>query len=1309
MVKKSLSLVYRIAKWLIIACILIVLVVALGIHFYVFPHINEYKNKIASYASVAAKQKVEIGNIQADWLGFNPHLTVANIVIYDAENRPALQLNNTDATFSWLSIPKLEPHLAAFTIRAPELTIRRNIHGKIFIAGINTEGESKPDLPNWLLRQTQFDVQNAKVVWLDELRNAPPISLNNLNLQVQSPPWASLLKKHRISFSALPSAGTNHPVNISANVYGNDVSKIAQWRGEAQAHLKDADIAAFKAWIDYPALTHPMNLLAGNGSADVHLQFAEQKIQALDGEIALENVKIQLRSKAEPVELNKVAGKLGWLGTENSQKLSVENLTLNANNGLTIDGVNGNFSETATGKRSLNFKLNQLDLALVQPYLLQLPIPAEPLQRLSQLAPKGKLEKLSFSWAGDKTATSSYKISSVFNGLSIAAHDKIPGFSNLTGLISADQNAGKITLYSTNSFLDFKNILRWPIPADKLDGDITWSVNDKNIKIQTSHLAISNAHLAGTLNASYLIDGVKGGMLDLSAKFGNGNAKFAPFYYPIILGEKTTQWLDSSILSGKAEDIQLTVKGRLADFPYVNTRNNQPDPKLGLFRVSANISSGELEFGKNWPKIEGIALKLLFEGKRMELNAQAGHLLGNKIQQAKVAIAQLDSHSPILEIDGIVNGDIKDGIQFVNKSPVALVTQGFTEDLKASGQGKLTLNVKIPLHNIEASQYKGAYQISNGNMASDNIPTLSNINGILAFTESSFTAQNLNANAFGAPVILAINSNKDKSVHVTAKGKMNDAAIKQALTSVTADVPSLTKVANYFTGSTDWIGDIVIQKPNVNINIQSDLAGISSNLPAPFNKGANEKLSLNVENKQTPNSNALVITLGNKLAANMVMTGQQGQLAFNRGNIQINASANPTSLNSKFDNNSKGLQITGNLDYLDADAWRKVVQEVIGETKSNKASTIAINKMVIDIKTLDIFDKRINDLTLSHSTNKDGLSASIKSRELAGDIQWVSQGNGKLVARLSHLTVPDATPNRVKQGNIDSQNIIKKETQDYPALDITANSFTVNKKQLGALELVAFPQGDNWNIEKLKLSTPDSVLTANGQWNNWTKNPNTFLNITWDIKNLGKTLNGVGYPETIKGGEGTLNAQLHWPGSPTQFNPKGLNGDLQLDLKKGQFLKVQPGVGRLLGLLSLQSLPRRLTLDFRDLFSNGFAFDSITGTAKISQGIMRSDNFAMSGPAADVAIKGETNLQTETQHLNVKVLPHVSDSLSLAALAGGPLAGAVAFLAQKILKDPLNKIASSEYEIIGTWDNPQEANAPKANTESTQQSPLQQK
>jgi uncharacterized protein YhdP len=368
-----------------------------------------------------------------------------------------------------------------------------------------------------------------------------------------------------------------------------------------------------------------------------------------------------------------------------------------------------------------------------------------------------------------------------------------------------------------------------------------------------------------------------------------------------------------------------------------------------------------------------------------------------------------------------------------------------------------------------------------------------------------------------------------------------------------------------------------------------------------------------------------------------------------------------------------------------------------------------IQKLALKINMLDIFDRRINQLRITNNADKDGLRATIESREFSGDLQWLNQNNGKFIARLSHLSLPEEAPNKFKPSNNDmvSKDVGNQE-QEYPALDIIAENFEFNKKNLGTLELIASPQNNNWSIQKLKLSNADSSITADGQWNNWKKNPSTYLNVTWDIKNLGKTLKNVGYPDVIKNGEGTLTGQLQWAGSPYQFNPIELNGNLQLSMKKGQILKVQPGVGRLLGLLSLQSLPRRLSLDFRDLFSNGFAFDKINATAKINDGIMSSDDFLMAGPAAEVTIKGETNLQKETQRLTVKVLPRVSDSLSLAALAGGPLVGAVAFLAQKILKDPLNKIASTEYEIIGTWDNPQEVKTNKNNEETINQSPLNQ-
>jgi uncharacterized protein (TIGR02099 family) len=710
--------------------------------------------------------------------------------------------------------------------------------------------------------------------------------------------------------------------------------------------------------------------------------------------------------------------------------------------------------------------------------------------------------------------------------------------------------------------------------------------------------------------------------------------------------------------------------------------------------VTAKIKDGVIEYGTGWPNVEGLGLNLLFEGTRMELNANAGHVLGNQIIKSKAIIPKLDADDPILSVVSELKGPVVEGINFVNKSPVTTVTQGFTDDLKTSGSAKLDLGLKIPLNNADATLIKGAYLITNGSMESQALPALSQMNGLLEFTESSLSAKNIKASVFGAPLVFNLNSGKDKVIRVTAKGKLNDEVIKQ----------TLGKGANYISGSTDWVGDILIQKPLVTIAIRADLLGVTSRLPAPLNKTANEHLSLRIDKKQDVNTDTFIVNVGSKLGAKVVRTVDNEKLQLDRASLNFNSS------NANNDQNkSKGLQVTGSLDYLDADAWRSVISDLVDTTKQDTA--LAIQRVDLKINTLDIFDRRINQLKITNKTNKDGLQVTVQSREISGDLQWQNQNNGKLIARLSNLTIPDTAPNRIKYSvptNIKDSNAkeVVKPSQAYPALDVTADTFEFDKKKIGGLELIAFPQNDNWSIQKLKLINPESTISADGIWSKWVRNPNTRLNVNWDIKDLGKTLNRFGYVDTIKGGEGLLTGQLNWAGSPHEFDTLALNGNLKFEIHKGQILKVQPGVGRLLGLLSLQSLPRRLSLDFRDLFSNGFAFDKINANVKIDRGVMHSDNFTMTGPAADVAIKGETNLQKETQQLYVKVMPHISDSLSLAALAGGPLVGAVAFLAQKILKDPLNKIASTEYEIIGTWDNPQEVNAAKSNQESSKDSPL---
>jgi uncharacterized protein YhdP len=200
-----------------------------------------------------------------------------------------------------------------------------------------------------------------------------------------------------------------------------------------------------------------------------------------------------------------------------------------------------------------------------------------------------------------------------------------------------------------------------------------------------------------------------------------------------------------------------------------------------------------------------------------------------------------------------------------------------------------------------------------------------------------------------------------------------------------------------------------------------------------------------------------------------------------------------------------------------------------------------------------------------------------------------------------------------------------------------------------------------------------------------------------DISDVGRTLTRWNYPAGVRRGTAKIEGHLAWAGSPHDFDYPTLSGQLVVDAANGQFLKLEPGLAKLLGILSLQALPRRISLDFRDVFSEGFAFDSILGALKIDRGIASTDNFRIAGPSARVVMSGDVDLARETQKLRVRVTPHLSEGVSIAgALIGGPVAGVAVYLAQKILKDPIEQLVSFEYNVTGSWSEPQVAKVERA-------------
>ncbi|MES2501574.1 MAG: YhdP family protein [Pseudomonadota bacterium] len=1286
----------KIARWALYGLLLLLIVItitALALRFAIFPHIDQYKDDIAHYVSKSMGQKITIGNIVTGWDGVSPKVNLQNTDVYDAENRVALHLNTVEGSLSWWSIPRLQPRLSKLIVHQPALTIRRKADGSIYLAGIALAGESKPDFTNWLLHQRMVKVENAQLIWQDDLRQAPALSLNQFNLTLQNPVLNRLLGQHQFTLSALPSVGTQQKITANGQFVGRDVAKINEWHGDFFADLKQTDLTAFKPWLDYP-----IDMQSGTGNAKIWLTFANSQIDSIKTQANISNLAVITKFQQLPLIAQTFAGDVQWQNKNNTQTFNATNITLITNSGLDIRNGNGYYAHSIKNNQpyiKADIQLNQFNLASLKPMTAHFNLPKNVLAQLNGFAPAGNLQALNLHWEGTNNNAKAYKINTRFNQLGIQAFQKIPGFDGLTGSIDADETGGTVTLNSQNANLHFKDILRWPVPASRLTGDIKWAIKNDALKITAQSLFISSPHLTGTLNAKYDMNGVKGGYLDLSGQFGKGNAKFAPFYYPTILGEDTIHWLDTSILEGQAENIMLTVKGHLADFPYVD-KQHQPDSKLGIFKVTAKISDAVLEYGTGWPIIDNLDLDMLFEGKRMLLLASDGRISGKKIIKSRAEIAQLDADWPILHIASEAEGLVADGIKFVNESPVKQVTMGFTDDLKTAGRGKLLLDLKIPLQNSELTKYKGIYKVSNGTIfanADIGLPELSKINGSLTFSETGLAANNVSAEVFGGPTQFNLATASDKTIQIKANGKIRDVGI-QKMTS--------NALTQHIAGSANWSGEISIKKPLVNISLRSNLIGLAVQLPPPFNKQAQQELNLNIEKKQlNADSDAISVIYGNVLSAKMLRTNQAGELAFERGSVGINTPAAEAL--------QAGLSVNGKFEEIDVNDWLALLAQPANSSNnhpsSNSATLNLISKADISIRKLNFGDRSINSLKVIAQPNATGLKMAVDAKEMLGDVEWQSADNGKIIARLKRLSIPNAANSTVKTK---TKTEFRKQMQAYPALDVVADNFEIGGKKLGALNLNAFENGEDWVVQQLTINNPDSTLALQGNWHNWTRNPNTNLVLTLNSNNVGKTLVRFGQPDTVKGGEAQIEGRLSWAGSPHEFDIARLDGNLTFEATSGQVLKVQPGVGRLFGLLTLQSLPRRLSLDFRDLFSDGFAFDKISATAKIDSGIVRSDDFFMTGPAAEAKIKGETNLKTETQHLRIKVTPHVSDSLSLAALVGGPIVGAAAFVAQKILKDPFNKIAATDYVISGTWDNPIEIKSENDDAKKPiNQSPLQ--
>jgi uncharacterized protein YhdP len=343
---------------------------------------------------------------------------------------------------------------------------------------------------------------------------------------------------------------------------------------------------------------------------------------------------------------------------------------------------------------------------------------------------------------------------------------------------------------------------------------------------------------------------------------------------------------------------------------------------------------------------------------------------------------------------------------------------------------------------------------------------------------------------------------------------------------------------------------------------------------------------------------------------------------------------------------------------------------------------------------LILSERKLDNVVVGASHHTGSWQASIDSHQVSGYVTWdespTGQGLGKVTARLASLIIPESSEQDVK----DLLESGKSAASTIPALDIVAERFELFNKPLGRLELVAnnalAAAGREWRINKLSLANADGDLKGSGKWVTKDGKSSTSLTFVLDIADAGKLLDRLGFPETVRHGKGKMSGDIAWSGLPYSLDIPSLSGQIQMNVESGQFLKQDPGAAKLLGVLSLQALPRLLKLDFHDVFSEGLAFDGITANAVIGKGVLRTDNLKMHGVAATVLMDGTADIANESTNLHVVVIPefNLGTGPLVYALAVNPVIGLGSFLAQLFLRAPVMKALTYQMQVAGPWKAP---------------------
>ena len=1225
--------------------LLIVIAISLSLVRFFLWGVESYKTELENKIYQMTEIPVEIGVLRAGMRGFNPEIVLKNIEVLtpDKQTSPAIELEQVRLGINLMDLIWSQQLLPSswVTLVGVKLSIVRKEDGSLSIAGLNS---NESEQPFWLLKGGRYEVLKSEITWLDQQRHAAPLVFDNVDLLIKNQ-FDS--EKHEIHLLSQLPRQVGEALRVSMSIEGN-VFETDSING--LVYIKGSDIQFAEILTGEQPLGLKIN--AGSGDFELWSQWQKSKNVALLANVQAKNVSIKKQQQVFKFDslqsdFNGFKRSLGWqFGVSDFVASTAGKTWPPASFNVAVNNEITQFSTV----------IKQLDIQLFSE-LSRFFAPLEPQLEtlLSKLELKGQINDFS---AYIDTEKHSYAFSGVFNNIFSSAYTDFPQIKNLTASVHGSNESGILAFHTKQGSLYYPDVFRAPFLIKQLRGGLTWQQQADQWLVKSDYLLL-NIKDAETESKLFLTipKNESAAFIDLQSSFSKlDDVSAIPQYYPErIMGKDTLEWLDNAFVAGKIERGRLLLYGELNQFPYLQGQ--------GVFEVVLDATELELQVSSDWPNLKNITAEILFEKESLTVTANHAEVSGLNITHTIVKIPSFEN-SQYLLAEGLAEGGLADGLKYLQQTPIHADVDQFLDAVQPSGHLNLELDFKVPLVDEVDAVVDGVAHLKQTTLNIKAIDlNVSDVEGDLSFTEKGLFSENIRAKALGYPIKIAVD-NDDFNTSISVTGKTAIKELKKQFGFFNAEMLAkgrLRGVSNY---------QLKLELPAVEgqsakLNLKTNLIGISSRLPGLLNKSGaqNKKLNLSLllnDKELLP----LSLNYNNAVKVAMNIDKQQNELhsahiVYGHGRAIVPK--------------QKGIKINVEKDAFDMAAWSGVLA-----SPKKQQSKLKLNEISIITKDLQWKDNHYGPFEIA--TKRFG-------KQWRGNLTC-SAAKGAFVVPVNHS---DKDKIKLEMAYLNLAELLKIdfqtegfESKDMPLIDVFSEQFFWGKANLGALEIITERVPSGLRFKQIDISAKDHKIEMTADWIKQGQESLTDFQGTLSANDMGGLLSQLGKANDLKESSANITFAGRWPKAPYQFSLSELDAELDLQLEDGRISSIEPGLGRVLGLIAMEQWIKRLTLDFGDLYKKGLSFNSIKGSFNITKGIAHTTDLMVDAIPAQITLVGEADLLTQTLDQHIRVVPKSSGALPIAGTIVGRIAGTITQAVTSDYKE--GYFFGSEYHVTGKWD-----------------------